>query len=661
LTRLAAQAKGRLDGPLSRPALTLSGSAAADSGVSGPDAERLAGLLPDPADARAAALALRTFDLRAPAFALILSDGRTLLTLPRPITLTAGNGVQAQITAPGGPLLDAGGNQARGGVAASLGGGGLPNLRLAAPDWRSVDGTLTARLAIAGDHIDIAPLEGLAGQIEGQAQLAGAHFNLTLSDCRPLSATRIRVGATPLSGPKLTLCPGTGPLLAVDDGAWTASAGFRDLTVALDDARATVADGAGSLTAEGRGAPLRAQIRLDQGVLRDAAETRRFNPIRADGRLALSGGIWTGTLDAATPVGQPLGQITVRHDVARAKGRAEINASKLTFAEGGLQPGELSPMAAWATQASGLASFTGLFAWDADGMTSQGRLTAQGLDFTSPVGFVATLDGTVDFTSLSPLVSAPAQTLKIVRIESLVPLEGVAAAFSLGADALHIASAAFAAAKGRVSIEPIDVPLDTDKPIRGVIVVEHLDLGALIAASSLVEKIQLDAVVDGRLPFDYGPKGFRFLDGHMGAIQPGRLTIARGALTQVQAGEATAPGAPLPPVNAIQDFAYQAMENLAFETLEAGINSTDQGRLAVLFHIKGEHDPRVAEKAKVGLMDLLRGRAFNKRIALPAKTPVNLTLDTSLNFDELLQAWRRAYKGEDTSATEPARSAPVQP
>ena len=140
------------------------------------------------------------------------------------------------------------------------------------------------------------------------------------------------------------------------------------------------------------------------------------------------------------------------------------------------------------------------------------------------------------------------------------------------------------------------------------------------------------------------------------------MSIARQALSGVQAAtgaDAPAPvAAPEGQVNAIQDFAYQAMENLSFTALEAGVNSTDQGRLAILFHIKGEHDPKVAEKARVGLLDLLRGKAFNKRIALPAKTPVDLTLDTSLNFDELLEAWRRAYKGEDPTTP---RSAPVQP
>jgi hypothetical protein len=102
------------------------------------------------------------------------------------------------------------------------------------------------------------------------------------------------------------------------------------------------------------------------------------------------------------------------------------------------------------------------------------------------------------------------------------------------------------------------------------------------------------------------------------------------------------------------------MENLHFETLEAGVNSTDKGRLGVLFHIKGEHDPKVVEKAKIGLMELLNGSAFQRRIPLPAKTPVDLTLDTSLNFDELLAAGsaggRKRARAAVPSAPAPARA-----
>jgi hypothetical protein len=668
LASLAANARGRISGPLSRPNLTLDGSAGADSGVSGPDAERLVGALPNPAYVKAAAQALRTFDLRVPALRIAMRDGRTQLTLAKPVTLDAANGVKAELAAPGGALLDMTGTAMRGGLTARLAGGGLPSLRLDAPDWRMDNGAFASRVALSGDKIDIPPLEGVAGKIEGVARFAGSRASFALAGCTPLTARRALVGETPLTGPKAVLCPGPAPLFALNDGAWTASAKFRDLESGLDEAEARVGQVAGSLSASGSGSQMRAEVRLDQGVLSDVAETKRFNPIKTTGRLALANGLWTGAIDAATPKDQPLGRITLRHDVAQARGRAELDASKLAFAKDGLQPGDLSPMASWATQANGRASFTGLFVWDADGMTSNGKLIADKIDFTSPIGFVATLDGSIDFTSLAPLVSAPDQTLKITRIDSLVPLQGFVSAFTLGAEALHISSAAFEAAKGRVSIEPIDVPLDPEKPMRGVIVIEHLDLGELIAASSLVEKVQLDAVVDGRLPFELSSKGFRFLDGKIRAIQPGRMAISREALTGVQAGvqgqDSDSPGAPAKPVepaapvNAIQDFAYQAMENLSFDTLEAGVNSTDQGRLAILFHIKGEHDPKVVEKARIGLMDLIRGTAFNKRIALPAKTPVELTLDTSLNFDELLAAWQNAYKAQSAAA---ARSDAVQP
>jgi hypothetical protein len=415
----------------------------------------------------------------------------------------------------------------------------------------------------------------------------------------------------------------------------------------------------GEATFGGAGGFDRAAVRVDGAAATDAAPERRFNPIFAKGGLTLSGGLWTGSFQGTTPTGTALGEIRLRHVVATGKGQADIDASKLAFAKGGLQPADLSPLAAFATDAQGPASFTGVFAWDAKGATSRGRLVARDIDFTSPIGFVATLDGAVDFDSLAPLTTAPGQTLKVVKIDSIVPLTGVESVFQLGAETLKVSKATFEAAKGRISIEPIDVPLGLDKPMSGVIVIQHLDLGEVIAASSLAEKVKVEAVVDGRLPFTFGPEGLRFHEGKITAIQPGRVELSRAALTSVAASPADAPGAPpVQPaqINAIQDFAYQAMENLAFDQLEAGVNSTDKGRLGILFHIKGQHDPKVAEKARVGILDLIRGRAFDKRIALPAKTPVDLTLDTSLNFDELLNAWKLAF-----SKPAPTRSGPVQP
>lgn len=662
LASARATARGRIGQDAQGQTLSLAGAASGESGIAEPDARRLAALTPNPAYGPPLSRALRSFALTAPGLGLEIAGGRTRVTLSDEARLSAPNGVVLIAAAPNDVLLDAGPDGARGALRASLTGGGLPTVRLAASDWRAAGGVVTSPLSIAAETFDLPPIQGVTGQIDGQARIADGRFTLVTRQCAPVTAKAYALGESPVTAIKALVCPTAAPLLAAGPDGWSAGLRFQDGEGELASAQARLQTIQGEASLGGAGGFERAQVRVDSAAVADAAPERRFNPILAKGRLGLSDGLWTGGFQATTPIGAALGAIRLRHVVATGRGQADIDASKLVFAPGGLQPGELSPMAAFAREAKGPASFTGVFAWDQAGATSRGRLVADKIDFTSPIGFVATLDGAIDFTSLAPLVSAPRQTMRVVKIDSLVPLTGVESVFQLGAEMLHVSKATFEAAKGRVSIEPIDVPLGADKTIKGAIIIEHLDLGELIAASSLADRIKIDAVVDGRLPFTLGPEGLRFQNGQVRAIQPGRLEIARTALSDVAASPADAPGAPPAQasgqVNAIQDFAYQAMENLVFDQLEAGVNSTDNGRLGILFHVKGQHAPKVAEKAKVGILDLLRGRAFDKRIALPAKTPVDLTLDTSLNFDELLDAWRRSFAGEDP---DPPRSGPVQP
>lgn len=652
-------ASGRIDQGAKGLFLTLNGSAGGHSAISGPDAERLAALIPNPDYGKPLSQALRTFDLALPAVGLEVSGARTKLTLPREARLSASNGVVLTAAAPKALLMDAGPEGARGALQVALAGGGLPKVRITASDWRASGGVMTSPLSIATEDFDLPPIQGVTGQIDGQARIAGGRFTLTTPKCAPITAKAYALGDAPVTAIQATLCPAKAPLVTASAQGWSAALRFQDAKGELALAQARLQGVKGEATLGGVHGFERASVQVASAAVTDAAPERRFNPVLAKGQLGLSGGLWNGTFQAATPVGAPLGEIRLRHVVATGVGQADIDASKLAFAKDGLQPADLSPMAAFATDARGPASFTGVFAWNAKGATSRGRLVADNIDFTSPIGLVATLDGAVDFNSLAPLTTAPGQALRIAKIDSIVPLTAVESEFQLAADSLKLSKATFEAAKGRISIESIDVPLGLDKTLSGTIVIEHLDLGEVIAATSLAEKVKVQAVVDGRLPFTFGPEGLRFHEGRITAIQPGRVELSRTALTGVAASPTDSPGAPPPApaqVNAIQDFAYQAMENLAFDQLEAGVNSTDKGRLGVIFHIKGRHDPKVPEKARVGILDLLRGRAFDKRIALPAKTPVDLTLDTSLNFDELLNAWKLAF-----SKPAQTRSGAVQP
>lgn len=663
LEGLTAAAQGRFALDSAGATLGLDARAQARGGATEADLDRLTSALPNPDYVTAARRALSAFAVQVPAARLTLSEGRTVVSLSQPVVLASASGARLAVRGAGGPLLQTAGGVSTGGLAATLTGGGLPDLSLEAPAWRAAGGDVSGPVSLTVAGLDVPPARGLAGTLSGPASLSSGAFSWRLAGCAPLTATQIEAGEDPLREIGLTLCPAAEPLVVVQGGRWRAAARFQDGKALITAAEARAQDVAGTFTGGGQGFDS-AQVRITGGRVIDAAETRRFNPLLATGALTLADGVWRGSVNAATPTGAPLGQIALTHAVASGRGEARIDASSLSFATDGLQPADLTPLAAFATEARGPAGFTGRFAWDKSGMTSDGRVATAGLDFTSPLGFVATLKGEVAFTSLAPLTTGPGQTLKVASIQSVVPLEMIEAAFTLGAEQLRISDAAFTAAKGRVTIEPISVPLDGKGVLKGVVTVAHLDLGELLASSPLADRMQVEAVVDGRLPFEYGPQGFRFLDGQLHAIQPGRVSIAREALSSVQAATGVeTPVVPVPaptadgPVNAIQDFAYQAMENLRFDTLEAGVDSAD-GRLGVRFHIKGEHDPKVAEVARVGLLDLLTGKAFQKRIPLPAKTPVDLTLDTSINFDELLAAWKRRWQDE---SPQPPRSDEVQP
>jgi hypothetical protein len=102
------------------------------------------------------------------------------------------------------------------------------------------------------------------------------------------------------------------------------------------------------------------------------------------------------------------------------------------------------------------------------------------------------------------------------------------------------------------------------------------------------------------------------------------------------AGPAAAGAAPAS-TDTFTDFAYQAMENLAFDKLDATIASQPDGRLGVRFHIVGKHDPPKHQEIRLSVFDLIGRKFLNRMLPLPSDTRVDLTLDMSLNLDDLLR------------------------
>jgi hypothetical protein len=257
------------------------------------------------------------------------------------------------------------------------------------------------------------------------------------------------------------------------------------------------------------------------------------------------------------------------------------------------------------------------------------------MDLQSPFGPVRQLKTDLTFTSLMPVALRPAQAVTVDRIDIAVPLEQVSATFSYTPEAVQIDAATASVAQGRATLDPMIYTLAPGATSRGTLRLQSINAQALVEAAGLTDRMTIEARISGAVPFTLGPDGARFVDGHIAATAPGKLSIKREALT---ASVGTGAEGQAPP-NAVQDFAYQALEHLAFERLEGVVNSQPMGRLGLLLHVVGQNDPPQAEEARVGVLALLRGQAFDKPLPLPKGTPIDLTLDTSVYFDELLDSY----------------------
>lgn len=580
---------------------------------------------------------LGDFALNAPHIRLSSDNAGLELTLPQPITARPANGGELRLEAHHKPLF-ASGEGASGGGALSLTstrGGGLPDARFEGIEWRLTRGGFAARLkGRAG--LDFGPARDIAFSTQGELASSGGRLTYTADDCIPLTIGKLDLGENSVEAISGRVCPGDEPLITAQGGAWRARGRLADVQTTAPFLEMRFSEAEGRLAVDGAAKGLSMRAAISKAQVSDVADPARFLPLQAKGEAQLADEVWTAGFDL-TRLGHEVGRIDLGHDGRLQAGGAAIAAPNLTFTEHGLQPGDLSPLVADYVKSpvEGSAGFEGRFDWTAEGATSSGVLTVPDLDFTSPAGKVQGLKGRVEFTSLTPLITAPDQTLTADRVQTVTPLTDFQLTFGLDEKALTIGGGRIQAAGGRISVEPLSLPLTPGEGWGGVIVVEGVQLNELLKSANLQDKAELDAVVSGRLPFTYDPKaGWRIVGGVLNGVRPGRLSIQPEVFDDLGAGGG-ANSADLPP-NTMQDLAYQAMQDLAISDLTAEVNSLDEGRLGVRFRINGRHDPPQREQLRLTFMELIRRDFMNKKLNLPSDTPIDLTLDTTWNANQIV-------------------------
>lgn len=611
----------------------------------------------DAASLAAIKRAAQGFQVVAPAVTLSVKGGEARLALPQPLRLRADRGGTLTVSGRGGgPVLGPQGGALR----VALRGGGLPALDADVRRLRIAGGAVTAQGEVRATG-SVGPVEHAAAEVAGTLRMADGAVSFAAAGCAPVSAARVAFGANDLEHIAGRLCPSGGPAFSLDGGRWRLSAEARDLAADAPFLQARIEAGAGRFDADGSGGRIEVTATLAARLI-DQASATRFNPVRLDGSARLADARWTATFRAATPAGAPLVHAKLRHDTRSGDGGLTLDTGPLVFADGGLEPGQISPLAeAIGSPVVGRAAFAGRLDWTPQGVTSGGTLSVAGLDFASPLGRVSGLKGAVAFASLAPLVTGPGQTLTARRLDAAVPLTDLSATFGLSETALTVTGGAADVGGGRLRIERLSVPLAAGAATDGAVTLDAVQLHDLVEASPFGDRVDLDAKVSGRIPFHSEGAKIRISGAELHAIQPGRLSINRHALTAVDASGSVGGPQGTTAVTAndtFTDFAYQAMENLAFDKLNAAIDSRPDGRLGVLAHIVGRHDPPTRQEIRISIFDLIGRKFLNRPLPLPSGTGVDLTLDTTLNLDDLVADYESYRKLRSSSPVQagPART-----
>ena len=587
-------------------------------------------LAKDPRIPRAVQANLRHLDIALNAN-IARQNGALTLSLNQALQIQGANGGSLRVAA---FHLSGLPSALHGDLDAALFGPGLPKLSLRAHDLRWQDGVFTSDAALT-THFDFAMLRGADMSASGTASFQKGAFAFTLGSCAPTTLTAFHPGDSDMAqNIKGTLCAAPGEkTVTADSTGWKFTALAQSVTMAIPLAEAGLSEGAAHIAFSGQGSAMRGKIAVTAARLTDRITARRFEPLSGPGDIALDTWVWHGAFAAADPKGNALGTASFNHTLATGIGAMTIAAPHLQFAPDKLQPAMLSPLLGAVSHAEGAAPFDGAITWSPAGFQSHGTFGVEKLDFLTPLGTAHAVNATIVLNSLLPPVTAPGQHIAISKIDWTLPLSGVAMDFSFGGGALHVESLSTTIAEGNVKLGAFSVALSSAPAMTGAAALDGIALAPLVAASNLGNKVKLEGKVTGSVPFSIGPEGLRIANGHLASIGPGRISLDRSIWNE---------GATVS-VNTVQDLAYQALENLAFDSLTADINSVANGRLQIILHVKGRSDPPQPQQAQVAIADILNGTYLQKPIQLTSGTPIDLTLDTSLNFDELLKSYAEAW------------------
>ena len=366
----------------------------------------------------------------------------------------------------------------------------------------------------------------------------------------------------------------------------------------------------------------------------DTASPARFAPLGVrNATMTLADGAVDAQAQLVAPTaGVTLANVAMHHDLGSGKGHADVTLTGLTFRDPtakdfakqkgpALQPADLSNMAKGViANASGTIAGKARFDWNTNapggGVTSSGRFGSDDFDFAAAMGPVEGVSGSIEFTDLINMVTAPHQVLKIASINPGVEVVNGVVDMEMHKGAmLQVNHALWPFDGGTLQLEPVTLHLGSTEPYKFALVITGLEAGRFLQHINM-SNLSATGLFDGRLPLVFDANGGRITGGQLVSRPPGGNVSYVGALSYKD-------------LSPMANYAFRMLRSVDYGAMTIGMDGDLSGELITRVSFGGIHQ---GAGAKTNLI--------TRQLS---KLPLQFNVNIRAQFYQLLGSLRSLY------------------
>ena len=310
--------------------------------------------------------------------------------------------------------------------------------------------------------------------------------------------------------------------------------------------------------ADGRWAMGDAGLKVGGGLLLSSrSDPPNFYPLRADDvqfTLANNRITTTGTLkhpDSGTKVSN----VTITHNLTTGNGNAVLDVPGITFGQG-LQPEELTRLTEGIIAlVKGELSGQGQINWTGEGkVSSTGDFTVHDMDLAASFGPLTGMNGTIHFTDLLGMQTAPGQTVTLESINPGILVENGVLHYQLLPDNLvKVERGEWPFMGGKLILQETILNFGRPSPKRLTFEVVGLDAETFVGSMGFKE-IGATGTFDGVLPMIFDEAGGRIVGGRLDSREGGGTVAYNGVVNKANLGM-------------MGGFAFDALRDLRYKSM----------------------------------------------------------------------------------------------